>query len=211
MKSIKIFILALGVSMLFINSDCNKVEETPAFSGYILEGRLVNSCTDNSPKKYWNFIIYDEAEYKGRIYGKTDSNGYFKLLSNLKGKKLIMQEEQGKGILNNIPGGESINFGNIIYDFAVNLNLKYRGYSSIKLGDSLILDLGLNNRPFRIIKGPLVNESLGTISLSTTPTFLFLDSSKLNVKLYINSFVNQPIIKYGLIVPCGTTQEVIFD
>jgi hypothetical protein len=210
MKNIKIVILALFICMLFINADCNKVEETPFEDGYLIEGRLIRSCTDNTPKKLHTFLFFDENDYKSKVEVKTDSNGYFKIKSKFMGRKLIMEELQGKGILNNIPGGKSLNLGNIAYDFSIAVKIKMLNFKKINTNDSLFLDFGLND-PLVKIKGPLSDGNLGQYNLKSVQYFNNIDSASHRINIYINSFNNVPQTKYALITPCGTTQEIIFE
>lgn len=59
MKKNKLIIVAFFIALVCLNSDCNKIDETPVFNGYVLEGTLVNSCTDNTPLRNKSFICYE--------------------------------------------------------------------------------------------------------------------------------------------------------
>ncbi|MFZ4798149.1 MAG: hypothetical protein ACOYMA_11695 [Bacteroidia bacterium] len=213
MRNIKIITVAFFIGLLCLNADCNKVEETPPVNEFfIIEGRLVNSCTDNSPKRNHYFILYDIHDYQGRIEAKTDSNGFFSINSTLKGKELVLEESQGKGILNKIPGGKSINFGDVAYNFTIPISLKFKGFENIKDKDSLIIRYsGGNPYTWKYIKGPLTSDDLGFIYIKQPQLFSYTDSIKSTIMVFINSLTNVPQSKNALVVPCGVTQEIIFE
>jgi len=222
MRNIKIITVAFFIALLCLNSDCNKVEETPVFNGYVLEGRLVNSCTDNTPLKNKTFEFRGENDQIGKeiIKGKTDSNGYFSVLSNLKVKYLIMEDGFGLGktILYKIPGGQSINFGNVAYNFTMGLRLIYKNYKSILATDSLFINAqGVNpTNPYKssYVKGPLTSEDLGVIYLKETPMYLNKDSTQGFIYLYKNILnATSPIFKKNYLVStnCSSIQELIIE
>ncbi len=215
MKNIKTLVFALSVALLCLNSDCNKVEETPPITDlFIIEGRLVNSCTDNSPLKNRTFDLRDENDKIGtnRINVKTDSNGYFKIYSNLKGKNLVMDDGLGIGkeFLYHIPGGKSLNIGNVVYDFIIPLNIVCANYFKISNNDSLIILLSPLNA-IKYLKGPFNTPNLGTIYIKSTPLFLNKDSITERVNIFINSLSNKAQTKYFMISNCDAKYDFILD
>lgn len=222
MKNIKTFCISFFICLLFINADCNKVDETPAFNGYILEGRLVNSCTDNTPLKNRTFLLRDENDKLNdySITAKTDSNGYFKIKSEMKGRNLIIEDGFGTGktILYKIPGGQSINFGEIAYNFNMALKLVYKNFIAITLNDSIFISVGGVNpsNPYSrsYIRGPLSNENLGTIYIKETPMYSNPNLIKGEVYLNKNNFLGNNLIgkkQYLVAGNCNTTEEIIFE
>ncbi len=222
MKNIKSFCVSFFICVLFINADCNKVDETPVFNGYILEGRLVNSCTDNTPLKNRTFLLRDENDKLNdySITAKTDSNGYFKIKSEMKGRSLIIEDGFGTGktILYKIPGGQSINFGDIAYDFTMGIKLIYKDFKNLTSSDSLFINAqGVNpTNPYRssYIKGPLSSDNLGVIYLKETPMYLNRDSTKGYLYIYKNLLNASTVISkknYLISTNCLFVQEVVFE
>jgi len=218
----KTMITGFFIALLCLNSDCNKVEETPVFNGYVLEGRLVNSCTDNTPLKNKTFEFRDETDKIGNaiIIGKTDSNGYFSVLSSLKGKNLIMEDGFGIGktILYKIPGGKSIVFGDVAYNFTMGISLIFKNFKNISNNDSLLIEVGGVNpgNPYKrtFIKGPLVSEVLGVIYLKESQMYLNIDSIKGTVYLYKNNLAFSNLINkknYLVSTSCNNVQDLIFE
>ena len=221
MKNIKTIVFSILVFVLCTNADCNKVEETPVFNGYVLEGRLVNSCTDNTPLKNKAFELRDETDQIGKeiISGKTDSNGFFRIISNLNGKNLIMEDGFGIGktILYKIPGGKSINFGDLAYNFTLGAKLIFKNYLSISINDSVLIQVsGVNpgnpyNRSF--VKGPLASEDLGTIYIKESPMYTNSTTTSGEIYLYKNNLALSNLIKkntYLVKGSCGSIQEIVF-
>jgi len=211
MRNIKIITVAFFIGLLCLNADCNKVEETPPVNEFfIIEGRLVNSCTDNSPIKNSSFDLvgYNFAE---RISTTTDSNGYFKFYSKFKDKTLLMRESGGRYILANVPGNKNLNVGVIAYNFIISVTLVYKKFLDITSNDSLRFQYsGGNPNVWKFFKGPLNNEVIGVINISSTPMFNNSDSITGNVSMSING-VTQPQTKKYIISPCGVTHKLIFE
>lgn len=216
MRNIKIITVAFFIGLLCLNAECNKVEEIPPVNEFfILEGKLINSCTDNSPKKNWNFICYEENNYLGRLEVKTDSNGYFRIYSKFNGKNIILKEDGGKILLYKIPGGKSINFGEIAYNFSVVLKIKAKNFNKTSASDSIFIDFSgysiSNPYKYLILKGPFPSEELAI----AYPKESMIYDNKDSLKGYVQfmKFSKPDLIqkKTYTFLPCGTTQEVIFE
>jgi hypothetical protein len=212
MRNIKIITVAFFIGLLCLNSDCNKVEETPPVNEFfILEGKLVNSCTDKTPKKNWNFICF-ENNNPNQIDVKTDSNGFFKIYSKFKGKEIILKEDGGKILLYKIPGGKSFNFGEIAYNFTIPVNLIYKSYLKITNKYSLVINYNGGPKSSDLfIKGPFSNEKIGEIIVNETPLFINNGQTTGNVVLSINYFGNLSQTKHYIVTTCGVAQDLIFE
>jgi hypothetical protein len=217
MKNVKNLIFALSIFILFINADCNKVEETPVFNGYILEGQLVTSCFDNTPLKNRTFLLRDENDKLNNysIAIKTDSIGFFKINSELKGKNLIMEDGFGIGktILYKIPGGKSIDFGEIAYNYTIPVTFKYKNFSKLTDNDSLFIEAHATYGNSFKIKGPFISENLGFFYIKTEQPFENYNVSNTFIFLYKNNLnINNLIQKKNFInTPRGISQEIIFE
>ncbi len=216
----KTIITAFFIVLVCLNADCNKIDETPVFNGYVLEGTLVNSCNDNTPLKNRTFILRDENDKLNNysISIKTDSNGFFKINSDLNEKNLIMEDGFGKTILYKIPGGKSINFGNLAYNFTMGLRLIFVDFKNISSNDSLLIEVGGVNpgNPYKrsFIKGQLSSEDLGLIYLKESPMYFNKDSIKGTVFLYKNNLALSNLLckkNYLVSTNCNTVQELVFD
>jgi hypothetical protein len=216
MKNIKIITVAFFIGLLCLNSDCNKVEETPSVTDlFIIEGRLVNSCTDSEPIKLKKIDLVG-LNYTDKITTVTDSDGYFKFYSKFKDKKITLFIEGSKTILDNLPGSKNLNLSNVAYNLEMPLIIKYKSFSLLTVNDSILIYVqGVNpTNPlinFLKIKGPLSNENLGTIYLNEASMYSNQDSIKGEVILYKNNYANLIGRKRYLIVPCGINQEIIFE
>jgi hypothetical protein len=166
MKYIKNIIVALSIVFLCVNADCNKVEEKPPINDFfIIEGRLVYSCTDNTPIKNSTFDLvgYNFAE---RISTTTDSNGYFKFYSKFKDKNLLMRESGGRYILANVPGNKNLNVGEIAYNFTTKVNCRIKNYSKYTNKDTIY---------FGFISGTLNNKVWGPFDSDLVASYLIKD------------------------------------
>ncbi|MFZ4798151.1 MAG: hypothetical protein ACOYMA_11705 [Bacteroidia bacterium] len=213
MSNIKIITVAFFIGLFCLNADCNKVEEKPPITDFfIIEGRLVNSCTDNSPIKNSSFDLvgYNYAE---RLSTTTDSNGYFKFYSKFKDKTLLMRESSGRYILSNLPGSKNLNIGNIAYNFTIPVTFKYKNFTKLSYKDSLFIEVqGVYGNTF-VVKGPITSENIGQFNIKADPIYDNKSLSNSFVFLYKNNFENSNLIqkKDFVITPCGTNQEIIFE
>ncbi len=213
MKNLKPLFFALSVTLLCLNSDCNKVEETPPVTDlFIIEGRLINSCTDNTPIKNSTFDLVG-CNYSERITTITDSNGYFKFYSKFKEKSLLMRESGGRYILANVPGSKNLNVGDIAYNFTIPVKFKYKNFAKLSNNDSLFIEVqGVYGNTF-IVKGPITSENIGQFNIKADPIYDNKSLSNSFVFLYKNNFENSNLIqkKDFVITPCGINQEIIFE
>jgi len=215
MSNIKIITAAFFIGLLCLNSDCNKVEEIPPVNEFfILEGRLVNSCTDNTPKKNWNFICYEDNNYLGRLEVKTDSNGYFRIYSKFKGKNIFLKEDGGKILLYKIPGGKSLNFGEIAYNYKIIINIKYHNFSKLTINDTL--NYYVPNKGYQKKIGPLQNDLISIVEINNEACNYYSNNSsyslsEVSLPMWLNSNTNQIQSKRYQIMPCGINQDLVFD
>lgn len=221
--NIKIIILALSVALLFINADCNKMEEMPSPVTCQIEGKLVESCNSSLPIKNYSFSFPVASTENSNGYHKTittDSNGYFKfsyIYNSSQAQftlfKFMVDSLKTKYLLRNIPTGKNLNLGNIPFNFTVPVKVKFANFKSISASDSVYVYLFGASSFFKsqYIKGPLNSDILGAFELKETPCFQNIDSSfTFGVRLYQNkNTVPIKEIKYP-ITPCGITQEVVF-
>ncbi len=213
MKNIKSIITAFFIGLVCLNSDCNKIDETPVFNGFVLEGTLVNSCTDNTPFRNKSFICYEEDNLN-QIEVKTDSNGYFKISSKFKGKNIFLKEDGGKILLHKIPGGKSINFGEIAYNYKIIVNVKYRNFSKLTNNDTL--NYFVPNKGYQKKIGPLQNDLISLFELNNEACIYYSNNSsyslsEVSIPMWLNSNTNQIQTKRYQITPCGIVQDLVFD
>jgi hypothetical protein len=222
-KNMKTIITAFFIALVCLNADCNKIETEPTAPIYQIEGRLVESCNDNSPLRNYSFTFPVSYTENSNSYDKTittDSNGYFKFTyvytsfqTKFSLSKYLPDSFKTKTLISNIPTGKNLNIGNIPYNFTNAIKVKIKNNKFFTETDSLYVYMFGNSSFYKspYLKGMWNKEDLGTFELKEIPYFENSDSAfYFTIRLYQNKNTRPIIEKKYPVMPCGTIQEIMF-